>query len=60
MLTLSVPHERLSVMRPFGRPVAVTMEDGKVVVPVGRRTYLRLRSTNPKETADLLVSAAWQ
>ena len=56
-LLLSLPPAHISAMRPFGHPVVIKETDGKAMLPVGRRTHLRLQNTTPNEAIYILRAA---
>ncbi|MCU0913885.1 MAG: hypothetical protein MUC88_04880 [Planctomycetes bacterium] len=56
-LTLSVPPERLTVMRPFGTSLSVERGTSNVVVPVGSRRYLRLAGLDTEQALQILKEA---
>jgi len=56
-LTLPVPPERLTVMRPFGTPLPFGKEKDGVVVAVGSRCYLRLAGIGTEQALQILHAA---
>jgi hypothetical protein len=53
-LRLPVAAERVTVMRPFGKPSPVKQEAGQTVITVGNRHYLRFRDAAPEQAVKLL------
>jgi len=56
-LTLPVPPERLTVMRPFGTQVTFEKSQSGVAVPVGSRRYLRLAGMGAEQAIRMLKGA---
>ena len=56
-LALPVAADRLTVMRPFGRPVAIQPKAGQPLVPIGGRTYLAFKGMSHEQVCDVLAKA---
>ncbi|MFA7003978.1 MAG: hypothetical protein WC429_08080, partial [Verrucomicrobiia bacterium] len=53
-LRLPVAAARVTVMRPFGKPLPVREEAGRTVISIGNRHCLQFRATAPEDVAKLL------
>jgi hypothetical protein len=56
-LTLPVSPERLTVMRPFGAPLAFKKSPSAAVVAIGSRRYLRLAGIGTEQGIQILQGA---
>ena len=55
--TLDFPKERLALMRPFGKALEIKEENGRSIVPVGSRRYLRFEGLAPDDAGPILQRA---
>lgn len=56
-LTLPVPPEHLTVMRPFGTPLAFERGQSGAIISIGSRRYLRLAGIAAEQAIQILQSA---
>jgi len=56
-LTLPVSANRLSAMKPFGKPLAVQASAGQPLVPIGDRTYLAFKGMRHEQVSDILAKS---
>jgi hypothetical protein len=56
-LTLPISPEHLTVMRPFGTPLAFEKDGSAAVVALGSRRYLRLAGIGTEQAIQILQAA---
>ena len=57
-LRLHVPAERVTLMQPFGKRLAIESADAVTVVEVASRRYLRLARSSPEQAKRILERAS--
>lgn len=58
-LRLEVSPERLTLMRPFGKKLAVTAVGGRSAVPAGSRRYVLIRSATADQATEIFRKAEY-